>query len=369
MEFKIKKDIFQRYIQTLQTLTPSKSVVPILQNIKISVSKKELLFFATDLEIGLQYSLKDNFEVIREGDMVLPARKLADTLAELDEEEIIVREKDGNYLIQPVKGEWFYKFLGIDPASFPQFPKMEKGKTPMELGLVDFKNMVNKTSFSVSDGISNYVLSGILIEVTDNEFRMVSTDGVRLSLVKKKIVGEKLKEFKAIVPVKAMKILEKIAENEKVFTIYFDNSTMQIKLSDGIFFTRLIEGTFPDYEAVIPKTYKTKVKVPLQQFVSRLKTILIFTSERAKTVKLIFKKDGLQLHTASSETGEAFTKKIPIEYSGGEFVVVLNPDFLNDVCRVINDNNIEMELDSPTSPVVIKGKEDYIHLIMPISTE
>ncbi len=369
MEFKIKKDVFRRFVQVLETITPSKSVVPVLQNIKISGLNKELLFFATDLEIGLQYSLKENFEIIKGGEILLPAKKLADTLAELDEEEIIVKEDNGNYLIKPIKGEWFYKFLGIDPASFPQFPKIEKEGTRIELGLVDFKDMVNKTSFSVSDGISNYALSGILLEVANNTFRMVSTDGVRLSLVKKSIVGEKVKPFKAIVPVKAMRILEKIAENEKMFHIYFDDTTMQIKLSNGIFFTRLIEGVFPDYEEVIPKNYKKKATVPLQQFVSRLKTILVFASERSKTVKLIFKRNSLQLHTTSSETGEAFTKEIPIEYAGENFSIVLNPDFLNDVCRVINDNNIEMEFNDTTSPVVINDKRDYTHLIMPISSQ
>lgn len=369
MEFRIKKDIFRKFVRVLETITPSKSVVPVLQNIKISVSKKELLFFATDLEIGLQYSLKDNFETIKEGDILLPAKKLADTLAELDEEDIVVKEDSSNYLIKPIKGNWFYKFLGIDPSSFPQFPKIEKEETPIELGLVDFKDMVNKTTFSVSDGISNYALSGVLLEVANNMFRMVSTDGVRLSFIKKNIVGEKIKPFKAIVPVKAMRILEKIAENEKMFHIYFDDTTMQIKLSNGIFFTRLIEGVFPDYEEVIPKDCKKKVIVPLQQLTSRLRTTLVFASERSKTVKLIFKKNSLQLHTTSSETGEAFTKEIPIEYSGENFSVVLNPDFLNDVCRVINDNDIEIELNDTTSPVVINDKKDYTHLIMPISTE
>jgi DNA polymerase-3 subunit beta len=229
--------------------------------------------------------------------------------------------------------------------------------------------MVNKISFSVSDGISNYALSGICLEMAGDEFRMVSTDGVRLSLVKRSVVGEKIKPFRAIVPVKATKLLEKIADNEKLFYIYFDNTTMQIKLSNGFFFTRLIEGTFPDYESVIPKSCRMKAIIPLQQFVTRLRTILVFASERAKTVKLIFKKNSLQLYTTSSETGEAFTKEIPIEYSGENFSIVLNPDFLNDVCRVINDNNLYMELNDEASPVVIREKDTYIHLIMPISTQ
>jgi DNA polymerase-3 subunit beta len=370
MEVKIKKGALQSVVELLETITPAKSVVPILQNIKITASKNALTLYATDLEVGLQQTIKNEIEIIKEGEILLPAKKLADTLAQLDDEEIILKEEEGNYLIKPTyKGDWYYKFLGIDATSYPQFPKIEKGATSIELGLVDFKEMVNKTSFSVSDGISNYALSGILWEAKEGEFRMVSTDGVRLSLVKKIIVGEKVKPFKEIVPVKAVKILEKIADKEKTFHIYFDETSMQIKLSKGVFFTRLIEGTFPDYEEVIPQNYQKKISVPLQQFVSRLKTVLVFTSERAKSVKLILKKGSLKLHTSSSDTGEAFTKEIPVEYTGEDFSIILNPDYLADVCRVITDNNIQMEFQDATSPVLIRDSKDYIHLIMPISTQ
>ncbi len=370
MEIKVKKASIYKLIQILETITPSRSVVPVLQNIKISARASELFLYATDLEVGLEYNLKNGYEIIREGQVLLPAKKLSDILGELDEEELIIKEDKGNCLIKPTyESKWFYKFLCIDVSTFPQFLKLEKSSTPIELELADFKDMVNKTSFSVSDGISNYALSGVLLEAKKDEFRMVSTDGVRLSLVRKAILGDKVKPFKAIVPVKAMRILEKVTEQEKRFQIYFDETTMQIKLSNGTFFTRLIEGTFPDYEEVIPKKYKISISVPLQQFISRLRTILVFASERAKTVKLLLKKGSLQFYTTSSETGEAFTKEIPVEHTGEDYLVVLNPDFLHDVARVINDDNIQIYLNEGHLPVVIKEKNDYIHLIMPISMQ
>ncbi|MFN7182162.1 MAG: DNA polymerase III subunit beta [Planctomycetota bacterium] len=371
MQIKVRREKLYRYIQVLETITPTKSVVPILQNLKIAAVRGDLMLFATDLEVGLQYILREGCEIIEGGEILLPAKKLADTLQELDDEEIIIKAEDGTCLIKPTyEGRWFYKFLVIDASNFPQFPKIEKSSTPVELELVDFKDMVNKTSFSVSDGIANYALSGILLESLKNEFRMVSTDGVRLSLVKREIVGGKLKPFKAIVPVKAIRILEKIVDDEKRFSIYFDETTMQIKLSNGIFFSRLIEGNFPDYEEVIPQKYKIKVAIPLDKFISRLRTILVFASERAKTVKLILKKGSLQLYTTSNETGEAFTKEIPVDYSGEDFSIVLNPVFLSDVSRVINDEMIYLYFnEGTTAPVIVKEKDDYIHLIMPISVQ
>ncbi|MCE9581625.1 MAG: DNA polymerase III subunit beta [Planctomycetes bacterium] len=333
MRFRCKRADLAQAVGVVASAVPARTSVPILQNIKVSAADGELMLTATDLEMGLRYAVRD-VGIQKSGAAVLPAQKLNQIIRDIRDDEVKV-DVDGKLCSIEIEGGSF-KLTGADPQDFPQFPEFDEKKA-VRIGVDDFRDMVRKTAFAVSSEPSRYALTGVLFVIRENEARMVGTDGKRLAYAKKKIKGGPKDEIKVIVPPKALHLVEKIiGEGDEEIQFEFEETQLKAKTSAGTLFARLVEGSFPNYEDVIPGDPDKKVQVNPGELEYRLRLATSMTDDKSRAVKFQLSKDKLKLFARriTGDSGEA-SHEVTVKYDGPDFEISFNPDFFIDFLKVV----------------------------------
>ncbi|MBI3273125.1 MAG: DNA polymerase III subunit beta [Planctomycetes bacterium] len=344
---------------------PTRSPLPILSNVKVEAVEGKLHLIAQDGEMGVRYTVA-SAEVVEPGSVVLPAGKVGAILREGQDETITI-ELDG-HLANIVGADSHFKVVGADSADYPQIPVFEP-KQAVDVPCADLHEMVRKTAFAVAHEVTRYALNGILFTLKGNEFRLVASDGKRLALIRRKNDKPPKGEVRVIVPVKALSLLEKVVgkEDEKVGMNLLE-SEVRFHTSQAMVFSRLVEGTFPDYEAVIPEDCDKKLKLKTADLLSAMKQADLLASEKGKATKLMLKENKLTLVTRGSQFGESRVDRA-VAYAGQPFEVVFNPEYFIDSLRVIDEEEIEFELKDKQSAGVIRVGREYLYLVMPLTVE
>jgi len=341
MRFRCKRADLSQAVGVVASAVPARTSVPILQNIKVTAADGELTLTATDLEMGLRYSVRD-VGIQKSGAAVLPAQKLNQIVRDIRDDEVKF-DVDGKLCSIEIEGGQF-KLTGADPQDFPQFPEFDEKKA-VRINVDDFRDMVRKTAFAVSSEPSRYALTGVLFVIRENEARMVGTDGKRLAYAKKKIKGGPRDEVKVIVPPKALHLVEKIiAEGDEEIAFEFEETQMKAKTSAGTLFARLVEGSFPNYEDVIPGDPDKKVQVNPGELEYRLRLATSMTDDKSRAVKFQLSKDKLKLFARriTGEAGEA-SHEVAVKYAGPDFEISFNPDFFIDFLKVVAGGRPDVE--------------------------
>lgn len=370
------KGDFLEAFQVVSSVIPVRSTVPILQNIKITTEDKKVWLIGTDLEVGIKQEVLHT-EIKEGGSLVLPTVRLGSILRESSEQKIKL-ESDVNIAHISTKDAHF-KIMGADPVDYPDFPSF-KTEQYIEIDPGVLKEMVRKTAFATSIEITRYALTGLFMEIKKKELRMVGSDGKRLAYIKKKHETPITKEIKMIVPAKGMQVLEKVIKDEKTRVRLFpEENQLKVSLSsaskkkDEVFpetllFTRLVEGTYPDYETVIPADCDKKIEMDTAALLSAVRRVSIATTDKFRATKLSFKDNKLTLLSRTQDVGEAKIE-MDIKYTAQPFDIVFNPDFFVDILRVISGPSFTLELKDKTSPAVFRMGRDYVCLIMPLTVD
>lgn len=259
MKAKFNKAALQEALTLVASVVPSRTPKPILQCVRITTGKDGVDIRATDLEVGISFSVTQ-VEIEQEGDAVVPADKLTSIVRESVDEVI---ELDVAEAAMQIRGtDSHFTIYGHDARQYPAVPSFE-GKVDIEVDLGNLQEGVERSMFAVARESTRYALNGILWEVRGKKLTLVATDGRRLA---KSIVtlasaaDAKLAEQRIIVPAKTMALLDRIGgeETEKVTVRFVDN---QIVLAAGpvVVSSKLVEGNFPKYEDIIPTDYDKKV--------------------------------------------------------------------------------------------------------------
>jgi len=361
LKVQFKTNQLSEAFQLLSSVIPIRSPRPTLNNVKIESRDGSVELSATDSEIALRYLISD-VEIIEGGVISIPASKVTAILREtLDEtvelesqgEEFWIRSKDSSYRI-----------AGDDPHNFPFIPFIAEASSisvPSQL----IANCIQKTSFATSKEKTRYALNGILLSISGYNLAMVATDGKRLALVQKTFEAQVEEHLEAIIPTKAMSILERVGESNSSVAISIQENLVQFVIGRLTLCAKLVEGTFPNYREVVPTNYSKKLLVNKEMLLSAVKRASLFTSEESKAVNLIAKDSILTLKARSDVTGDAQIQ-IVIEQKE-ELDIAVNPEFLIDILRVSDEENIVLEFMDFNRPLLIKPVEGYINVIMPIS--
>lgn len=350
-------------------IAPSRGTIPILQNIKIVADKDTVHLYATDLDVMLHYKV-GNVEVLQQGAVTLPALRTTSIFREM-EKDTVSMEVDGQAAKISGKNSEF-KVLGIDPAEFPEFPASKSEASFFEIPKEDFIDMINKTAFAVSlESTHKYALSGVLMEVKGNELRMVGSDGKRLALCRKKLPGkDKNKDsIRVIAPPKSLRLIEKIVlKDEKTVKCLLEENQLKIQTQNAEIVSKLIEGSFPDYDAVIPKDNDIKLTLKTGEFHNCIRQASLMTNpEQGKAVKIQLSKNRMTLFTRVQDVGESTVEMPPVSYNKAEFSVVFNPDYVVDALRAAGTEEITLELKDSQTAGIIKAGKDFTYLVMPLA--
>jgi DNA polymerase-3 subunit beta len=334
MRFRCKRADLAQAVGVVASVVPARTSIPILQNVKVTASEGELIVTATDMEMGLRYEVRD-VGIQKSGAAALPAQKLNQILRDIRDDEVKF-DVDGKLASIEIEGGQF-KIAGADPQDFPEFPEFVEGRS-VKVAVDDFRDMVRKTAFAVSQEPSRYALTGVLFVLRESEARMVGTDGKRLAYVKKRIKGGPKEEIRVIVPPKALHLVEKIVgEEDEEIAFEFEETQVKARTGAGRMFARLVEGAFPNYEDVIPADADKKVSIPAADFEYRLRLAAAMTDDKSRVVKFHISKDRMKLFArrVTGDAGEA-SHEVQVKYAGPEIDVSFNPDLFLDFLRVVN---------------------------------
>jgi len=368
MKIEIKRDELLKGLGLVQGIVERRNTMPILSHVLIQAEKSICMLFATDLEVGINVSCPA--QVAEKGKAAVPGRKLYEIVKELPSGMSVQINEEKNFWIEIQCMKSKFRISGLDPADFPTFPSFE-GE---EYGLIDgesFHDMIEKTIYAVSQDELRKNLNGVYIEPIDNNIRMVGTDGHRLVYVDKKgTIGGLGKKGPLVSRKGILEIKKIIEEGEKEAQLALTEKSLLMKGETVSFFTRLVEGEFPEYGAIIPKEGKKKITVKRNELLTSLRRVAVIAGGKSPAVKVSLAKGVIRISSINPEVGEA-QDEVPAEYEGEDLALGINARYLIEPLSVLEEDDILIELSDESSPLLLRKKEgkDYISVIMPMKLD
>jgi len=386
MKFTCSQESLIHGIQIVQKGISNKIGLPIYNGILFEVNKdNKVHLFATDLEIGIDCYIPA--QVIEGGAVVIPNRIISELIRKFPEGNIEVESKENN--ITTIKeNNSVYKILGFSADEFSNFPEIEI-KSKIKLSQEILKDTIQKTIFSASRDENRSFLNGALFKIINNEIEVVTTDSHRLSLktIPAPEIDENIiQEGEVIIPYRTLSELYKLLTDEKevfveinvgekqiVFILFPNGQKNSIRI-----YSRLIEGQFPNYHQIMPKSFKTEIKINTDEFRNKMERISLFVREDLNTVKLKIenkedvseKKCEIIIKALSQNIGEAHETIICFK-KGKDIIITFNSKYILDILKIIKTKNIEIKFNDPLNPVIIHPEKDknYLYILMPVRTD
>lgn len=362
MEVVLDRDAFLKGLQMVQNIVEPRQTLPILANVLLEADGEAVRLTATDLEVGARVSVPA--KVASKGAITVSARKLAEIVKELPAAAVSVKVGD-NASVSLRCGGVSYKLLGLPPDDFPPVvPAAPESWVTLEAKTL--REMLSQTGFAISHDETRYALNGVLLVLQGKEVLMVATDGHRLALAKRSL-GRGVGGATGIVPRKAvLEIMRVLGAGEDV-QIAITQNQFVLQMPNFVMTARLIEGQFPNYEAVIPKGHPRKMVVARGAVTAALRRVSVMAEERNKPVRFTLNPASLRLSASSQELGEA-EEALDVDYAGEELVIGFNSRYVLDAIAAIETEQVVFELKDSQSAGVIKSIEDegYCCVIMPM---
>jgi DNA polymerase-3 subunit beta len=367
MKFIIEKGIFQTSLAKIQGVTERRSTIPILSNILLSGEKDAIHIVATDLEIGVMEITKAE-KIMEKGTICISARKLYDIVKELSADHVEVQREE-KFWVSIKAGKTFFNLPGVDPKDFPTFPSID-GSAYFNIGAAILLDMIEKTVFAASSEESRFNLNGVYIEkVNKNKrdyFRMVATDGHRLSMIDKELKTNLVKGI--IISRRGLTELRRIlGDDKKEVSISLRDNNCIFKTERTIVVVRLLEGEYPDYQQVIPTANDKHIVIERRELIGALRRAQVIASEKGEGVKFSIGKESMEIRTGGPEVGSV-REEIKIDYQGDPLDVSFNARYLLDVLNIMDTERIRIELKEELTSGLIRSEDgdDFLYVIMPM---
>jgi DNA polymerase-3 subunit beta len=342
---------------------PVKSTMPILECLIIEVTDT-IKLIANDMELGIETVIKGT--VIEKGVVALNAKVFSEIVRRLPENEVSITT-DSNYMTDIICEKAKFSISGRSGEEFPSLPKIEK-ENAVILSQFTLKEIIRQTVFSISDNESNKIMTGELFEIKNNELRVISLDGHRIS-IRKVFMKDSYDDRKVIVPGKTLNEISKILSGEasSLVQIFFTDKHALFEFDDTVVLTRLIEGEYYRIDQMLSSDYESKVtinKKELQSCIERASLLIRETDKKPIIIDINNNNFELKINTAIGSMKE----EIDIVMEGKDIVIGFNPKFLLDALRVIDDETVDIYLINAKAPCFIRDKDQsYIYLILPVN--
>lgn len=366
MKLKFQKDAIVNGINIVMKAVPNKTTMSILECILIDASTGEIKLTGNDMELGIETKVEG--EILEHGKIALDAKLFSEITRRLSSENAdvtIVSDEKFNTTISCENS--VFKIQGRDGEEFAYLPYIEKDRY-ICLTQFTLKEVIQQTIFSISPNDSNKMMAGELFEVNENQLKVVSLDGHRISIRKVRL-KDHYEDTKVIVPGKALSEISKIlgGDNEKEVLIYFSANHILFEFDNTIVVSRLIEGEYFRINQMLSNDYETKVSVNKREFLDSIERATILIRENDKKPLIINIGDNKMELKLNSSFG-SMNAEMMIHKTGKDIMIGFNPKFLIDALRAIEDEEINIYMMNPKSPCFIKDdEENYIYLILPVN--
>lgn len=367
MELQVTQENFTRALSNVSRVATNKAQLPILENILLRTDSNRLLVAATNLEMASSNYV--GAKVVREGAITVPARLITEFVSNLPKEQISLKVENDHLKI--TCGHYSSVINGMVADEFPELPVIDpKTSTKYIVTSEDFKKAVSQTIITSSSDSTRPVLTGVYWHSFEGKLYLAATDGYRLS---EKYLIDTKNELSAIIPTSSLQeVLRTINDEVEEIELLFNDTQVHFKLNETEITSRLIDGVFPDYRQLIPKTSETEIILKKEDFVRITKIASLFARESGGSVTLTATAETktLSIHSIASELGEN-TSEAEVETISEDGTVTLNSRYLNEALSVLDGDKITFRFSGKLSPCVLTdGSEsaNYKHIIMPLKS-
>lgn len=364
MKLSISKNELQEKLFNIQNIVEKKNTMPILSHFLLEASMEGASIMATDLQVAVKEPLTAT--VHGEGKLCIPARKLFEIVREADGD--ITIESEDEQRLKVVSGKSKFRIACLSASEFPAWPGMDSSEE-ISFSTSVLTEMIDKSLYSAGETDTRYTLNGLLFHMKpgDNSLTVVGTDGHRLAIIKKGMEGLSKDEKKVILPRKAAVEVKKFFGSAETVSAVFGKNHILFKIGAINFLARLIEGSYPDYEKVIPVSNEKVVTLEREIFFKALRRVSIMSKEHSNAVRMDLSEGLLVVSSSNPDIGEA-TDEIAVEYIGEAMTVGFNVRYVIDSLNAMTTQKVVFLLNDPLSPTLLmeQGNEDYKCVIMPM---
>ena len=400
MNLTVSQESLIDLISKVQNIVEKRTTMPILSHILLEAKEGYLKIYVTDLEISLTDRIKVE-EFLEDGKVVIDSRKFYQIIKELDEGLVKLIKNENQLQISQLKT--YVNIMSLNVEEYPTFP-VTYSKNPFYIQSVILKEMIEKTIHSVSDSESRYQINGVYFEQFQDEYglsyKMVSTDGHRLSLItrlaeeisssqneeplnnetstQEESKNDKNKEDQkedstsdfegVIIPRKGLNEIKRLLDrNKDNVEICIEGVQLIVKQCETLLLIRLIEGAFPDYKLFIPDKIEKEIQVSRDRLVSSLKRASILTTEKSRSVSLFFSEGRLKITSQTPDLGD-IKEDLDIHYVGDDLKIEFNVQYLLDFLTSFEEETVYIGLNHSESGGVFRplNDKDYNCVIMPM---
>ena len=365
MDFYITKEEVVKSINLTLGVVEKRQTLPILSNVLFEVDESSLKLTATDLESEISTtSTISNFK--SGGKITAPARKLSDLCRLMPDLAEIHFFLDGDNLkIETESGK--YNLSTLPSEDFPVF-ETEDAQSQINISSQNLKNLITKTSFAMGNQDWRHYLNGLYMMIDDKVITTVATDAHRLAMATSSLNEASSESTSGIVPRKSINEIGKLVgdESENV-VIQLGQTSIAANVSGTTFVSKLIEGKFPDYEQVIPSGESSLLVVDRKNFSESLSRVSVLSSEKYKGVRIITKKDSLNI-SANNPEKEQGEENLSCEYQGEEIDIAFNVNYLQEILSTIDSEKIEINFFGSEKSCLITdpNSENLKYVVMPL---
>lgn len=369
MKINIKREPFANIFSIAAIVAPVRSPKTILQNVKLEVTEKSVRLTATDMEVGVRLTV-DDVEVETPGSAVIPVSRLNAILRESSDEQLTISVDASKILVTGKQSR--FELQGQDPDEFPEVADFSESDY-FEIPSNTLKELIRRTLFATDAESSRYALSGVLLELSEDELIAVGTDGRRLAKMEAKIGrhGDPGSSGTTIVPSRSMQLIERtLPGGDAPVQICPRENDLLVKHANGVFYTRLVEGRFPKWREVLPqRTDSTKIDLPVGPMFSALRQAAIVASEESRGVDFTFKDGSLVLSNSTAEVGQSRIE-LPVSYDKEELTITLDHRYVADFLKVLQaDKSFTFDVEDGEQAAYCQTDDSYGYVIMPLSRD
>ena len=374
MKVTVLQENLARGLGTVSKAVSPRSTLPVLANVLIASDEGRLRLSATNLEMGITCWIPARIE--EEGSTTVPSRTFNDLVSTLPSDQVSLKLDVQTQTLNVRGGTSTNDIKCIDAQEFPPLPVPDL-EGAMQINSGDFREMIHQVAFAASSDEARPVLMGVLIQVDKDKLTMAAADGFRLSVRNAVLSAPVADPVSAIVPAQALKELARVAgDPEEPIYMVLPKGRGQVifRVKDVEVVSQLIDGSFPDFNQIIPRSYKARTLVSTASLLKACKQAEIFAREGSNVARFNIKSaqgemqpSEVEISATSEETGKNETI-VEATVDGSGVLIAFNVKFLREALEVIRTPNVALETSAANAPGVVRpvGEDDFLHVIMPM---
>ncbi|PEW16570.1 DNA polymerase III subunit beta [Priestia megaterium] len=377
MKFIIQKDYLVQSVQDVMKAVSSRTTIPILTGIKIVATEEGVTLTGSDSDISIESFIpneeegKEIVDIQKPGSVVLPARFFSEIVKKLPK-DIVELNVQSHFLTIIRSGKAEFNLNGLDAEEYPHLPQIEENnmfRLPTDL----LKNMIRQTVFAVSTSETRPILTGVNWKVDGKELTCIATDSHRLALRKATIETGNEATYNVVIPGKSLSEFSKILDDShELVDIVITENQVLFKTKHLLFFSRLLDGNYPDTSRLIPADSKTDVILNVKEFLQSIDRASLLAREgRNNVVKLSTLDEGIvEISSNSPEIGKVIEEVQSQSISGEELKISFSAKYMLDALKALEGTDIKINFTGAMRPFVIRTLEDdsMLQLILPVRT-